>query len=449
MDAMERPLHTLETGEVDTYIDHAIDRLFVPKEKGEQAGAPPEGDVAPAVADAAAPDAHGGETGGVVEPLQEALLSLDWEISERNISVFEERVQELAARVPGDKHVAAVAQMAAGVCKYLSTLGETASPLGVQFPGAAVRTIETLLSEPPPSASQRRKAVEELLERYRRLQSEVRRRRASESSQPEPESTATETPQTVDSDQTESLAADEHAKEPVAIETTTDERQNAAQAEEVEELSPEVVEARPDLEGTADTEDIEELEPLEELEPMEPEPVDEGPVGLPPLGATEEASSMDASDLDETGDESATLVVETPEHVEVDQTERTDSDWAVFERNEVESGDDLDRAEDEAPELSTATEWDKAEEDETSDQYSSALPPFVAAEQSTAPPEVTPEQDAKVVAADDDGEPPMGQERSVAELQAELSAIRETLNGLIAAVGRVEAQLTRIPARRG
>jgi hypothetical protein len=232
MEPTNRPLNTLAPGEVDAYIDTAIDELFVPKRnKPEPAPAPKPAE--PARGEPAAPAGPG----HVLEALQEALLSLEWEVSDRNIRSFEREIRALGEKFSADRHVGAVVQMALGVSKYLTAVGEVASPLGVQFPTAVLRTLEVLLREPAPPAGERKGAVEQLLEKYRRLQAEVRRpaARAPEVSPaaPEPAQAAPEEP-----------------------------RAPPAPAVPVEELEPEAADSGP----------VEELEPeaAEELEPEAP-----------------------------------------------------------------------------------------------------------------------------------------------------------------------------------
>lgn len=232
MEPTNRPLNTLAPGEVDAYIDTAIDELFVPRRSTTSpaaATAPTE----PAQGEPA--DPHG--PGHVLEALQEALLSLEWEVSDRNIRSFEREVRALGQQFSADRHVGAVVQMALGVSKYLTAVGEVASPLGVQFPTAVLRTLEVLLREPAIPAAERKGAVEQLLEKYRRLQAEVRRPAARA---PEAAPAAPEPPHAV---LEQNLAP-------------------AAPAVPVEELEPEAADSAP----------VEELEPeaAEELEPESP-----------------------------------------------------------------------------------------------------------------------------------------------------------------------------------
>lgn len=170
MESANRPLNTLAPDDVDAYIDSAIDELFVPK----KSTAPPTAAAVPAEPPTGEPAAAPGP-GPVLEALQEALLSLEWEVSDRNIRSFEREVRALGEQFCADRHVGAVVQMALGVSKYLKAVGEVASPLGVQFPTAVLRTLELLLREPAAPAPDRKAAVEQLLDKYRRLQAEVRR----------------------------------------------------------------------------------------------------------------------------------------------------------------------------------------------------------------------------------------------------------------------------------
>ncbi len=170
MDTSPRGLETLDSKAFDEYIDGAIDQLFVPR---RSAGAPAQ--TVPPVDEAPAPEVAGGEM-DPLEVLQESLLSLDWEVSPKNITEFEQRVRQIGQRHPDDRNVATVVQMVAAVCKYLVARGESANALGVQFPSAAVRTLELLLAQPATPPQECRAAVARLHEKYRLLQAEARRR---------------------------------------------------------------------------------------------------------------------------------------------------------------------------------------------------------------------------------------------------------------------------------
>ncbi|MEW6487957.1 MAG: hypothetical protein AB1578_08585 [Thermodesulfobacteriota bacterium] len=270
MEPTNRPLNTLAPGEVDAYIDTAIDELFVPKRSTASPAAAPE-PTEPPQGEAAAPPGPG----HVLEALQEALLSLEWEVSDRNIRSFEREVRALGQQFSADRHVGAVVQMALGVSKYLTAVGEVASPLGVQFPTAVLRTLEVLLRERATPAAERKAAVEQLLEKYRRLQAEVRRPAARA---PEAAPAAAEPPH----------AAPEQSRAP------------AAPAVPVEELEPEAADSGP----------VEELEPeaAEELEPEAPAAFAAdaatstlAPAQRPPeagLAPAEEATAETAPDLE-------------------------------------------------------------------------------------------------------------------------------------------------------
>ncbi len=170
MDTSPRGLETLDSKAFDEYIDGAIDQLFVPR---RSVGAPAQ--KASPVDEAPAPEA-GGDEMDPLEVLQESLLSLDWEVSPKNIVEFEQRVRQIGQRHPDNRNVATVVQMVAAVCKYLVARGESANALGVQFPSAAVRTLELLLAEPATPPQDCRAAVARLHEKYRLLQAEARRR---------------------------------------------------------------------------------------------------------------------------------------------------------------------------------------------------------------------------------------------------------------------------------
>lgn len=259
MEPTNRPLNTLEPGEVDAYIDSAIDQLFVPK--AARPSADPEGSAPtesmPEGAAGSGPTSPAGAP-HPLEALQEALLSLEWEVSERNIRAFEREVRAVGQRFPADRHVGAVVQMASGVSKYLTTVGEGASPLGVQFPTAVLRTLEVLVREPAPPAAERKTAVEKLLEKYRRLQAEVRRP-ASKDTPAEP------------------------SQEEAAPQEGTPAAESPAPAVPVEELEPEP-------EGASRLEELEpeaaeELEPEAEARPAEEERIEPVPESAAVPGA--------------------------------------------------------------------------------------------------------------------------------------------------------------------
>ncbi len=187
MDTSPRGLETLDSKAFDEYIDGAIDQLFVPRRSvgaPAQTGAPAD--------EAPAPETDGDEV-DPLEVLQESLLSLDWEVSPKNIVEFEQRVGQIGERHADDRNVATVVQMVAAVCKYLVARGDSANALGVQFPSAAVRTLELLLAQPATPPQECRAAVARLHEKYRLLQAEAKRR-GGEAAQPSAREQAPESP---------------------------------------------------------------------------------------------------------------------------------------------------------------------------------------------------------------------------------------------------------------
>ncbi|MBE0618818.1 MAG: hypothetical protein IH608_12995 [Proteobacteria bacterium] len=247
MDATNRPLNALDPEEVDSYIDTAIDQLFVPR------SAPPNPHAAASAEPAEVqtedqPDPPTGSTVPELELLQEILLSLEWEVSERNIEDFQSEIRAVGQRFNGNRHVAAVVQMALGVGKYLMAVGESASPLAVQFPSATLRTLEILLREPPPDSTERKAAVEQLLESYRRLQAEVRRQPA----RPAQTAPAAPTPreETIPAAQAESIPAQAPA-------TTTMEPAAATDLEEPESETVEGSGAVPERQASAEANEFE------------------------------------------------------------------------------------------------------------------------------------------------------------------------------------------------
>jgi len=281
MDPTNRPLNTLDPGEVDSYIDAAIDQLFVPK----VATAAPEPEPSPPPGPAGTlADPRTSPTGTAVpelEALHEVLLSLEWEVSERNIREFEGEVRALGGHFAGDRHVSAVVQMALGVGKYLRAVGEAASPLGVQFPTATLRTLEILLRDPAPAPAERKAAVEHLLDSYRRLQSEVRR----QPPKPPPETEPTVEPE---------APPPRDEAEPARFEA-----QVSAAAEPAEDLEPEAEGPVEELEPEAE----EALEPAEEpeavaAEELEPETLAEELAGQgEPDASAAEAAPETAPEL--------------------------------------------------------------------------------------------------------------------------------------------------------
>ncbi|MDW7709444.1 MAG: hypothetical protein SCH98_03135 [Deferrisomatales bacterium] len=183
MDTTDRSLETIDAAEIDAYIDQAIDRLFVPNSPF------PTMQMTGAAREEVGEEAHAGSgpLGGspVLNGLREAVLSLEWEVEEEGIRAFEHQVSALREGFGGERHVDAVLEMAGKVGKYLRAAGEGANPLAVGFPTASLSALETLLAEPPPSASEKKTAVAGILEEYRRLQAEVRRR-PDEKAQPQP-----------------------------------------------------------------------------------------------------------------------------------------------------------------------------------------------------------------------------------------------------------------------
>jgi hypothetical protein len=428
MEAMDRPLHTLEADEVDAYIDTAIDRLFVPRTTDGS--------------DASGLEArNSGILGGIIEPLQEAVLSLDWEVSERNIEAFEERVKELAARFPNDKHVAAVAQMVAGVSKYLLTLGETASPLGVQFPGAAVRTLEVLLSEPPPPPAGRKAAVEHLLEKYRRLQAEVRRNR-----------TAAAQTQPVTTESVPAPAAEVPTAAPPTVEAgdraTTPEAAGVSAATPTEPRSADSeAPPAPSREAT---------EEVEELEPLEPEPVEEGPA-LVGAGADEEEELPAELGAEE---HSAAEVEPAPTELRSQEPELPAEEIEALGALDQEA---LSRAE-AAPgthefhaDLGSEAGPERTEEIEITATWETGGPSSFAEAEEPVGEELGVQEFAEAEADAGELAGPLALEEQpstetapglwVERLETELAAVRETLGGLVTAVARIEAQLARLPAR--
>lgn len=178
METTDRPLDTLDPSAVDAYIDRAIDELFVPKSAVAEAETPPPEGARSAGENPQRPGCPADIPASPLDGVREAVLSLEWEVCDRNILTFEREARALGERCAPDRYVDAVVQMSVRVSKYLLTVGDGASPTSVEFPAATLRTLEALLREPAPSTAERRSAVERLLQSYQRLQAEARRRPA-------------------------------------------------------------------------------------------------------------------------------------------------------------------------------------------------------------------------------------------------------------------------------
>jgi hypothetical protein len=270
METANRPLHALDPNAVDAHIDRAIDELFVPKSASAAAQPPPSDGLPEGVAIAEDTETSAKAPEAPLDGLQEAVLSLEWEICERHVLAFEQEALAVGERYASDRHVGAIVQMAAKVSKYLLVVGEGATPAGMGFPTAVLRALETLLRQPTPSAAERKAAVEALLEKYRWLQAEARRQQRKPFPRPAaaaghpPPSPAHAPPEEVDRPQGSDGRADP------AVDAT-----EGTEAFLAEELEPE------------DATEIDELEPEDEEE-LEPEPdLRPGTVGPAPAWGIE------------------------------------------------------------------------------------------------------------------------------------------------------------------
>jgi hypothetical protein len=178
MNLTEDPLAGIDAEELEADIDKAIDELFVKQGEAQEAAVAeeatteepvlePEGEPAPTLPDE--------PTVEYLVQLKENLLTLDWEISEKNIQSFENELQVVSDRVGEDRQSMAVIKMALGVLQYLRVAKGSAAPISIQFLHAATQGLNLFGMEPAPSDAERNQVMDKLLGQFRRVKAEIQR----------------------------------------------------------------------------------------------------------------------------------------------------------------------------------------------------------------------------------------------------------------------------------
>ena len=160
MSSNNDPFNSQEVNDLENSIEQAIDDLFVPIEGADDSFALADMDGPPTdsidklshpemMEEAAQPSSPLGEdepTGqksqDLLEPLNECLLSLDWEINLENIKNLQDETNRLAGMLKNDRHSMIIIKMVMMVLKYLLTMKEESSPVSINLLHTAVKCLE-------------------------------------------------------------------------------------------------------------------------------------------------------------------------------------------------------------------------------------------------------------------------------------------------------------------
>jgi hypothetical protein len=112
----------------------------------------------------------------ILRPVQENLLTLDWEINNENIKKFERELELLGEKFGINPHSRAVIKMALVVCKYLRVKKGSALPLSMQFLHEATRILQLFWEKPRIEGTKRKELLDRLRLNFRMLKVDVKRK---------------------------------------------------------------------------------------------------------------------------------------------------------------------------------------------------------------------------------------------------------------------------------
>ena len=160
MSSSNDPFNSPEVNDLESSIEQAIDDLFVPIEGSDDSFAladmdgPPKDNIdklshpelmnpaseeAPPLREEESPHL---ESQDLLEPLNECLLSLDWEINLENIKALQAETHRLTEVLKNDRHSMIIIKMIMMVLKYLLTMKEDSSPVSINLLHTAVKCLE-------------------------------------------------------------------------------------------------------------------------------------------------------------------------------------------------------------------------------------------------------------------------------------------------------------------
>ena len=109
----------------------------------------------------------------MLEPLLASLLTLEWEITSQNIRKLEQELEKLWEKLGEDPHSKRLIELSHPICHYLRVRKGAASPASMQFLKEAIRTLHRFWHKQKLGASEREKAVKELIDKYDNLIADV------------------------------------------------------------------------------------------------------------------------------------------------------------------------------------------------------------------------------------------------------------------------------------
>jgi hypothetical protein len=115
---------------------------------------------------------------GVLKPVHEAMLSLDWEISTENIAAVEQAFEDLRSLHGDNYHMESAIKLALITCKYLRASKAYATPLAITYLREAIVAGDVFLSERGPGKPSPDALTNDLLGLYSKMKADANRLRA-------------------------------------------------------------------------------------------------------------------------------------------------------------------------------------------------------------------------------------------------------------------------------
>lgn len=114
-------------------------------------------------------------TVGTLEPMMASLLTLEWEITSQSIRKFEKELEALKEKLGRDPHSQRLIELSLPMCNYLRVRKGAASPASMQFLKEATRTLHLFWQKRKLGVSERKKALQKLIDKYDNLIADVQR----------------------------------------------------------------------------------------------------------------------------------------------------------------------------------------------------------------------------------------------------------------------------------
>lgn len=118
-------------------------------------------------------------TVGMLEPMMASLLTLDWEITSQSIRKFEKELEVLQEQIGEEVHSKRLIELSLPICDYLRVKKGAASPASIQFLKEATRTLHFFWQKRKLGDSERKKALQKLIDKYGKLMADVQRASAA------------------------------------------------------------------------------------------------------------------------------------------------------------------------------------------------------------------------------------------------------------------------------